>query len=241
MAQTTATRGSVAATAPPEPLTWTTRALLTCGVVAAPLWFAVVLAQMLTRPGFDLRRHAISVLDLGDLGWVQVTNFVLAGLLMIACAAGLRRALHPGRAGTWGPLLVGAVGLGLIGGGLFLPDPMYGFPPGTPDVPGQVSGHGALHLVAASVAFLALIVATTVVLPRRLFATGQRGLAAFAIASGALFLVAWVALIVTAGRIAAVNLAFPVCLGLAWASIGVMAAGLVGGPGAAPTGRPARG
>src|SRR5947207_141810 len=79
--------------------------LLVGGAVAAPLWFGVVVVQMLTRPGFDLRRHAISVLDLGDLGWVQVTNFVVAGLLMVACAAGLRRALRSGPAATWGPLL----------------------------------------------------------------------------------------------------------------------------------------
>jgi hypothetical membrane protein len=229
MAQTIAARGSLAPAAQAEPVTGTTRALLACGVLAAPLWFGVVVVQMLTRPGFDLRRHAISVLDLGDLGWVQVTNFVVAGLLMVACAAGLRRALRPGPAATWGPLLAGAFGLGLIGGGLFLPDPMFGFPPGTPDVPGQISGHGLLHLVSASVAFLALIVATAVVLPRRLLAAGQRGQAACSAAAGVLLLAAWVALVVTADRVAAVNVAFPVTIGLAWASVAMLAARLLAG------------
>jgi len=77
---------------------------------------------MLTRPGFDIRRHAVSQLSLGDLGWVQITNFILSGLLVIACAVGMRRALHEGRAGTWGPLLVGAYGLGLVAAGVFVAD-----------------------------------------------------------------------------------------------------------------------
>ena len=135
-----------------------TRALLACGIVAGPLWVGVVLVQMLTRPGFDLRRHAVSVLSLGDLGWIQVANFIVAGLLVIACAVGLRRALQRGRAGTWGPLLVGVYGLGLVGAGLFSADPVPGFPPGTTPAT-QFSTHGALHLLFSSVAFLSLIAA----------------------------------------------------------------------------------
>src|SRR5947207_11878704 len=73
-----------------------TRALLNAGVVAGPLFIVVAFAQAFTRPGFDLRRHAISMLSLGDLGWIQVANFVLTGLLVVALAVGMRRALHPG-------------------------------------------------------------------------------------------------------------------------------------------------
>jgi hypothetical membrane protein len=72
------------------------------GDPSLPAWLVVSLVQAFTRPGFNLRRHAISMLSLGDLGWIQVTNFVLTGLLSIALAIGMRRALHPGRAGTVG-------------------------------------------------------------------------------------------------------------------------------------------
>jgi hypothetical protein len=51
------------------------------------------------------------LLSLGDLGWIQIANFVVTGALFVACAVGLRRVLHPGRAGTWGPRLVGASAL----------------------------------------------------------------------------------------------------------------------------------
>src|SRR3977135_2182016 len=103
--------------------TTVTRLLLACGVVAGPLFMVVALVQAFTRPGFDLRRHAISMLSLGDLGWVQIAHFELPGLLAIALAVGMRRALHPGPAGTWGPPLIAAYGLGFIIAGIFRIDP----------------------------------------------------------------------------------------------------------------------
>jgi len=117
-------------TAPPgAPTTQTTR-LLACGIVAGPLFLAVGLTQAFTRDGFDLSRHPLSLLSLGELGWVQIANFVVTGVLYVACAAGMWRVLRPGRSGTWGPLLVGALGVGLIVAGVFVADPGAGFPPG---------------------------------------------------------------------------------------------------------------
>src|SRR5262245_41257130 len=54
-----------------------TRALLLCGVVAGPLFTVVGLIQASTRPGFDLRRHALSALENGELGWIQRGSFLL--------------------------------------------------------------------------------------------------------------------------------------------------------------------
>jgi uncharacterized protein DUF998 len=76
-----------------------TRRLLICGVLAGPFFVAVAGVQVATRDGFDLARHLLSLLSLGDLGWIQIGNFVVSGLLSIAFAVGMRRALHPGRAG----------------------------------------------------------------------------------------------------------------------------------------------
>jgi hypothetical protein len=104
----------------PATTTKETRALLACGVVAGPLFLAVAVLQALTREGFDLSRHPLSLLSLGELGWIQIANFVVAGLLSVAFAVGLRRVLHLGRGGTWGPLLIGTYGVGLIMGGVFV-------------------------------------------------------------------------------------------------------------------------
>jgi hypothetical membrane protein len=88
-------------------LTRQTRALLICGLIAGPFYLVVGLIQALTRPGFDITRHDLSLLANGDLGWIQITNLVLTGVLVIAFAVGVRQALHAGRGRTWGPILLG--------------------------------------------------------------------------------------------------------------------------------------
>lgn len=158
--------------------------LLACGVVAGPLFVVVAVLQMATRDGFDPNRHPISLLSTGDLGWIQITNFVVAGLLFLAGAVGMRRILHPGPGGTWGPLLIGILGVALIWGGMFVADPADGFPPGTPPgVPDQLSWHGILHAVAPPVGYLAPL-AACFVFARRFSGLGRRGWAAYCTATG---------------------------------------------------------
>jgi hypothetical protein len=200
----------------PATTTKRTRALLTCGVVAGPLFLAVALLQALTREGFDLSRHPLSLLSLGELGWIQIANFVVAGLLSVAFAVGLRRLLHPGRGGTWGPLLIGTYGVGLIMGGVFVTDAGAGFPPGAPaGAPEQLSWHGMLHAIAPVLAFLSLIVACFV-LARRFAALGQRGWAGYCVATGValLGLLAW-----PDQETVIVQLAVAIVLGWAWLSV----------------------
>lgn len=161
-----------------------TRALLTCGVVSGPLFVGGSLLHGALREGFDITRHGVSMLLLGRYGWVQVAIFELAGLLALAGAAGVRRATHPGRAGTWGPLLFAGFGLGLIIGGLFAPDPAFGFPAGAPDgMPPAMSTSGALHALGFFVSMLSLI-ASSFVFARRFAADGQRAWAALVAACG---------------------------------------------------------
>lgn len=111
-----------------QPVATRTRALLAAGIVAGPLFLAVGLIHAFAREGFDLGRHPLSLLSLGDLGWIQIANFVVTGALFVLCAVGMRRALHPGKAGTWGPILVGGLGVGLILAGVFVTDAGAGFP-----------------------------------------------------------------------------------------------------------------
>ena len=133
-----------------------TRSLLGYGVIAGPLYVGVSLAQALTREGFDLTRHAWSLLANGSLGWIQIANFILFGAMTIAFAVGLRRALPRQR---WAPRLVGVYGGSLIAAGVFRADPALGFPVGTPDDAREVSWHGLAHFALGGVGFLCLIVA----------------------------------------------------------------------------------
>lgn len=161
-----------------------TRLLLAGGAVAGPLFMVVSLAQAFTRPGFDLRRQPISMLSLGEGGWIQIANFLITGVLALGLALAVRQALRPGRAGAWGPLLLGAYGIGLIAAGLFHPDPAYGFPPGAPAVaPATMSAHAMVHNLAFFVAFIGLI-AACLVFARREAGLGRRRWAGYCLATG---------------------------------------------------------
>jgi hypothetical protein len=176
-----------------------TRALLACGAAGAALYVVAGLVLAATREGFDMRRHPFSMLSLGHLGWLQVGNFVLSGLLFIAGAVGLRRALRERPGGTsavgttMGPLAVAGIGVGLIAGGVFRADPALGFPPGAADGPAAaISWHGNLHAAAFGLGMLSLVTAF-VVFARRYAATGERAAAWYSVATA----VAFVALGVT--------------------------------------------
>jgi Protein of unknown function (DUF998) len=92
-----------------------TKTLLACGVIAGPLFVAAFLVEGATRAHYDPLRHPVSSLAFGDSGWTQRANFLVTGLLMLAFAIGLRRVLRPLGGPTWGPLLVGACAVGLLG------------------------------------------------------------------------------------------------------------------------------
>jgi len=171
-----------------------TRSLLGYGVLAGPFYLVVGLAQALTRDGYDLARHDLSLLANGPWGWIQIANLVVTGLMTIAAAVGMGRALRTlgGGPGTvWGPRLVAGYGLGLVGPGVFVADPMNGFPPGTPDGPPAVVTLGGIgHLVVGGLGFLCLV-AGALLLGRHYAGQGRPGMASFSRATGVLFLVAF--------------------------------------------------
>jgi hypothetical protein len=204
-----------------------TRVLLASGVIAGPLYVLAALIQGLTRPGFDLLHHDVSLLSNGELGWIQITNFMVTGLLVIAGAVGMRRVIQRSRGGTWGPLFIGLYGLGLIGAGIFVADPMNGFPPGTPAGAHAISWHGLMHLVTAGIGFIALI-AACFVFAHRFAALAQRGWAAFSVATGVIFFAAFAG-VASGSDQALIVIGFWMGVILAFAWISVMAARLMAG------------
>jgi hypothetical protein len=163
-----------------------TRLLLLCGAIAGPFFILTLLIQDYTRPGFDPRLYALSALSLGDWGWVQIANFALTGVLNLLYAVGLWRRLHPGRAGTWGPILIGAYGLGLVVVSIFRTDPSNGFPPGA-IAPKDPSWHGFIHGLGALFVFVMLSAALAVFV-RLFLAWKERWWAFYCLASVVLFL-----------------------------------------------------
>ncbi len=204
-----------------------TRNLLTGGVIAGPIYVATALIQGFTRPGFDLLHHDVSLLSNGDLGWIQITNFLVTGLLVIAGAVGMRRVLQGSRGGTWGPLLIGLYGLGLIGAGIFIADPMNGFPPGTPANAHTISSHGLMHLVTGGLGFIALI-AACFVFARRFASLGQSPWSIYSAATGVIFFASFAG-IASGSNQAPIVIGFWIGVILAFAWISVMSARLRSG------------
>lgn len=197
----------------------TTRNLLIAGVLAGPIYIIVGAIEALSRTGFDLTRHSLSLLANGDLGWIHIALLVLTGVLVIAGAVGLRR-VGSSRAG---PILLGIFGLGLLGAGLLTPDPALGFPPGTPDGPPVAySWHGIGHFVAGGIGFISLI-AACFVLARK----GGRAWAIYSVATGVVFLAGFAG-IASGNQSPALNLGFGMAVVVAFTWLTIVFARAVG-------------
>ncbi|MGW1343235.1 DUF998 domain-containing protein [Kribbella sp. NPDC002412] len=198
-----------------------TRALLTGGIVAGPLYVAVWLVQAFTREGFDPTRHPASLLANGGPGWIQTANFVVSGLLSIGAAIGLRRTLT-GRGSKWAPRLLGAYGVGLLLAAIFPADPAAGFPAGTPADYAEISARGMGHFVAGTVGFTGLIAACLVV-AAHYRSIGRKAFSRYSAATGILFFGAFAGLSAGAGSRPTI-IAFGVAIILGWAWIAKLCA-----------------
>ena len=136
-------------------------------------------------------RHPISSLSIGDQGWTQTATFLVTGLLTLAFALGLGRRLSSPGGSIWGPRLIGVIGIGLLGAGIFVTDPLNGYPAGTPNLPLHYSVPGRLHRIFSAFVFLGLPTACFVF--KRLFRRrGVRSWADYSAVTGFAFVVMFV-------------------------------------------------
>jgi len=159
------------------------RLLLACGAIGPLLFIVVFLIEGATRPNYSAWHHFVSSLSQGEGGWMQITNFLICGVLVLCFAIGLRRVLHSGKGSTWGPILLAIFGLCLIGAGFFVTDPLLGYPPGAPRTS---TVHGNLHVLLSLVAFASLTAACFVLARRFAGDPAWRGWAFYSLATGIL-------------------------------------------------------
>jgi hypothetical membrane protein len=200
----------------PTPIASQSR-LITCGILAGPIYVGLGLLQVAIRPGFDITRHALSLLSNGDLGWIQISNFLLTGALLIAGAIGLHRSLTSGRGRTWTPRMLALYGIGLIGAGIFRADPALGFPPGTPLDHNPMSWHGQMHFVAGGIGFTGLI-ASCFICASRYRTFGHTGWSIYSLITGVFFLGGFTGVASGAKGIAIVLFSLAVVESFAWLS-----------------------
>jgi hypothetical protein len=146
----------VPAAAPARPPSRPSR-LLVAGLLVGPLFTTAYLTESVSRGReYSQLRHPVSSLSLGSQGWEQIADFAVCGLLVLMFSIGLRRTLRPGPGALALPLLVAVWGIGLIGAGIFVTDPVGGYPTAA----SPVTWHGQLHDLAFSLpGFAALFLA----------------------------------------------------------------------------------
>lgn len=168
---------------------------LSAGTVAGPVFVLAFLVQGAVRPDYQPLRQPVSSLALGPYGWIQAVSFIATGILVLAFAAALGPAVRNalgGRVSTPAMIvLVGLVGIGLVGAGLFTTDPMGGYPPGTPVIVLAPTPRGTAHNLFSTPVFTALPAAAGV-MSYRFHRSGRSSMAMFSTAAAILFVAAFV-------------------------------------------------
>ena len=117
------------------------------GATAAVLFVAVFVLEDVLSPAFNWLSTAASEHAIGPHGWIQISSFVVTGLLFLAFASGLAREL--GREGsTLGPRFLAVLGWCLLLSGPFVADPapvaVYSR---------EATWHGIVHGILGAIAF----------------------------------------------------------------------------------------
>jgi hypothetical membrane protein len=163
------------------------RLLLAGGAIGPLLFMVVFLIEGATRPHYSVWQDAVSALELGEGGWMQSTNFIVCGVLVVGFAIGLRLLLRTGRGSTWGPILLGIFGLCLIGAGIFVTDPGLGYPHEASTI--TLTVHGTLHSLFSLGGFISLPAACFVLARRDAADRASRGWAWYSVVTGLLVVV----------------------------------------------------
>jgi hypothetical membrane protein len=139
---------SPASTSRARSLVW--RLCVWAGIIGPILTILVFTLDGALRPGYSAIGEAVSYLFLDARGWIEITNFIVLGLLLIVFAIGFlqwRRTVMQAIFRRVSSALLILSSLGFVMAALFLPDP-FGEPPHTV--------HAMLHGIAFVVVFFPL-------------------------------------------------------------------------------------
>jgi hypothetical protein len=143
-----------------KPLTTNQRRLAAwAGILAPVLFVAVFSIEGWLRPGYDPITTYVSALSLGARGWIQITNFIVLGLLMLVFTRGVAAEFQSGKASRWGLICLTVIALLFIVSGPLVMDPM-----GTPL--GQTTIHGTIHGLSGGIVFILMPVSCFIYLRR---------------------------------------------------------------------------
>jgi len=129
------------------------------GIIGPMLFVGVFTIEGWLRSGYYPLGMYVSALSLGTRGWIQITNFIVFGFLLLLFALGVTAEFPNGKASKAGPLLMVIIAIGFLFSGPFVMDPM-----GT--LRDQMSIHGTLHGILGGLVFSLMPVSCFVFLRR---------------------------------------------------------------------------
>jgi uncharacterized membrane protein len=166
---------------PDSPRAW-------AGATASVLFVAVFVLEDLLSPGFNWLSTAASEHSIGPHGWIQISAFVVTGLLILAFASGVAREL--GRDGS----MLGHRLLTILGCCILLSGPFVADPAPVALYSREATWHGIVHGILGAIAFT-LMPAICFVFYRRFRKDQQwRSLATWTLAASAVIVSAIVLL-----------------------------------------------
>ena len=118
------------------------------GMIGSLLFLAVFVAEDVFSPDFDWLSTAVSEHSRTPHGWIQITTFIVVGLLFVIFSGGISEELRNVPGSRTGPLMIGITGVCLILSGPFVTDP-GGVVMGS----SGATWHGAVHGIVGAIAF----------------------------------------------------------------------------------------
>ena len=129
------------------------------GLIGPALFVATFLLEGWLRPGYDPLSMFVSALSLGPRGWIQITNFIVFGVLFLLFTRAVAAAFPTGKASRGGLILLTIIASCYLLSGPFVMDPA-----GTPR--DQMTIHGTLHGIFGGIVFSLMPISCFVFLRR---------------------------------------------------------------------------
>jgi hypothetical protein len=129
------------------------------GIIGPLLFVATFTIEGWLRLGYEPLSMFVSALSLGPRGWVQIANFVIFGVLLLAFTRRVASEFQDGKGSRAGIILLTIIAIGHIVCGPSVMDP-----PGTP--PSETTFHGTVHGMAGGIVFLLMPITCFVFLRR---------------------------------------------------------------------------
>lgn len=129
------------------------------GMIGPALFVATFLIEGWLRPGYQPLSMFVSALSLGPRGWIQMTNFIVFGVLFLLFTRAVAAAFPTGKASRGGLILLVIIASCYLLSGPFVMDPA-----GTPR--DQMTIHGTLHGIFGAIVFSLMPISCFVFLRR---------------------------------------------------------------------------